>query len=278
MISITISTHNRYQKGKVIMNNDIIISNLKKDHFRITERYGKFILGAEYETIEKGRCISIDEHLSPDEFISSAKAFNEETKAVLDSFTEFVNEFFTSLKPDMYDRSSEVITIFGEEASWFNTFRDNYVQRNKSTISANNLNALTEIVKEGTVYLIEFNEVKSRLNRYINITTEISRVNDEKDGMSFLDIVKGTTTIMDHLVDVVDEYTLNTFNNEQLISLKDACMLQITNSRDFVNIGTALDLDEEDKKNINLLKASAMRLAMMVKQIDLLIVVKKHRP
>lgn len=260
------------------MNNDIIISNLKKDHFRITERYGKFILGAEYETIEKGRCISIEEHLSTDEFVSSAKAFNEETKAVLDSFTKFVNEFFTSSKPEMYDRSSEVITIFGEEASWFNTFRDNYVQRNKFTISANNLNALTEIVKEGTVYLIEFNEVKSRLNRYINITTEISRVNDEKDDMSFLDIVKGTTTIMDHLVDVVDEYTLNTFNNEQLISLKDACMLQIKNSQNLANVGASLELNEEDEKNIHHLKASAMRLAMMVKQIDLLIVVKKHRP
>ena len=260
------------------MDKNIIISNLKKDHFRITERYGKFILGDEYETIKKGRCISIEEHLSPDEFVSLAKAFNEETKAVLDSFTEFVNEFFTSTKPEMYDRSSEVITIFREEASWFNTFRDNYVQRNKSTISTDNLNALTEILKEGAVYLIEFNEVKSRLNKYINITTEISRVNDEKDDMSFLDIVKGTTTIMDHLVDVVDEYTLNTFNNEQLMSLKDACMLQIRNSQDLTNVGASLDLNEEDKKNINLLKASAMRLAMMVKQIDLLIVVKKHRP
>jgi hypothetical protein len=70
---------------------------------------------------------------------------------------------------------------------------------------------------------------------------------------------------------VVDEYTLNTFTNEQLITVKDACMLQITNSRDFVNIGSSLDLNEEDKKNINLLKASAMRLAMMVKQIDLII-------
>ena len=109
MISITISTHNRYQKGKFIMDKNIIISNLKKDHFRITERYGKFILGAEYETIKKGRCISIEEYLFPDEFVSSAKAFIEETKAVLDSFTEFVNEFFTSSKPEMYDRSSEVM-------------------------------------------------------------------------------------------------------------------------------------------------------------------------
>lgn len=272
MISITISTHNRYQKGKLIMNKNIIISNLKKDHFRITERYGKFILGAEYETIKKGRCISVEEDLSPDEFVSLAKAFNEETKAVLNSFSEFVNEFFTSSNPEIYDRSSEVITIFGEEASWFNTFRDNYVQRNKSTISTNNLNALTEIVKEGTVYLIEFNEVKSRLNKYINITTEIEKVNNEKDDMSFSDIVKGTTVVMDHLVDVVDEYTLNTFNNEQLMSLKDSCMLQIKNSQHFANIGTSLDLNEEDEQNIHHLKASAMRLAMMVKQIDLLIV------
>lgn len=260
------------------MDKNIIISNLKKNHFRITERYGKFILGAEYETIEKGGCISIEEHLSPDEFVSLAKAFNEETKAVLDSFIEFVNEFFTSSKPEMYDRSSEVITIFGEEASWFNTSLHNYVQRNKSTISTDNLNALTEILKEGAVYLIEFNEVKSRLNKYINITTEIEKVNNEKDGMSFWDIVKGTTTIMDHLVDVVDEYTLNTFNNEQLISLKDACMLQIKNSQHFVNIGSSSDLNEEGEQNIHHLKASAMRLAMMVKQIDLLIVVKKHRP
>lgn len=260
------------------MNKGIIISNLKKDHFRITERYGKFILGAEYETIEKGRCISIDEHLSPDEFISSSKAFIEKLKTVTDSFTEFVNEFFTYSKPEMYDRSSEVITIFREEASWFNTFLDNYVRRNKPIISANNLNTLTEILKEGTVYLIEFNEVKSRLNKYINITTEIEKVNNEKDDMSFSDIVKGTTVVMDHLVDVVDEYTLNTFNNEQLMSLKDSCMLQIKNSQHFANIGTSLDLNEEDEQNIHHLKASAMRLAMMVKQIDLLIVVKKHRP
>lgn len=254
------------------MNNNIIISNLKKDHFRITERYGKFMLGDEYEVIKKGRRISIDEHLSPDEFVSLAKAFVEEMKTVLDSFTEFVNEFFTSLKPDMYDRSSEVMAIFVEEASWFNTFRDNYVQRNKSTISTNNLNALTEIVKEGTVYLTEFSEVGSRLIRYINITIEIEKVNNEKDDMSFSDLIKGTTVVMDHLVDVVDEYTLNTFNNEQLMSLKDSCMLQIKNSRDFANIGASLDLNEEDEKNINLLKASAMHLAMMVKQIDLLIV------
>ena len=254
------------------MNNNIIISNLKKDHFRITERYGEFILGDEYEAIEKGRCISVEEDLSPDEFISLAKAFIEEMKAVLDSFSEFVNEFFTSSKPEMYDRSSEVMAIFVEEASWFNTFRDNYVQRNKSTISTNNLNALTEIVKEGTVCLTEFSEVGSRLNKYISITAEISRVNDEKDDMSFSDLIKGTTVVMDHLVDVVDEYTLNTFNNEQLMSLKDSCMLQIKNSRDFANIGTELDLNEEDKQNIHQLKASAMRLAMMVKQIDLLIV------
>lgn len=260
------------------MNNNIIISNLKKDHFRITERYGKFILDDEYETIEKGRCISIEEHLSPDEFVSLAKAFNEETKAVLDSFTEFVNEFFTSSKPEMYDRSSEVITLYGEEATWFNKSLHNYVQRNKSTISTDNLNELTEILKEGAVYLKEFNEVKSRLNKYINITTEISRVNNEKEGMSFLDIVKGTTTIMDHLVDVVDEYTLNTFNNEQLMSLKDACMLQIKNSQNLASVGTSLDLNEEDEQHIHHLKASALRLAMMVKQIDLLIVVKEHRP
>ncbi|HOO05696.1 MAG TPA: site-specific integrase [Ruminococcus sp.] len=85
-------------------------------------------------------------------------------------------------------------------------------------------------------------------------------------------------SIMDHLVDVVDEYTLNTFNNEQLISLKDACMLQIKNSQHFVNIGSSSDLNEEGEQNIHHLKASALRLAMMVKQIDLLIVVKKHRP
>ena len=70
------------------MDKSIIISNLKKDHFRITERYGKFILGAEYETIKKGRCISIEEYLSPDEFVSSAKAFIDEMKTVSDSFTE----------------------------------------------------------------------------------------------------------------------------------------------------------------------------------------------
>ena len=253
------------------MNNNIIISNLKKDHFRITERYGKFILGAEYETIKKGRCISIEEYLSPDEFVTLAKAFNEETKAVLDSFTEFVNEFFTYSKPEMYAHSSEVMAIFVEETSCFNTFRDNYVQRNKSTISANNLNALTEIVKEGTVYLIEFSEVGSRLNKYISITAEILRVNDEKDDMSFSDIVKGTTVVMDHLVDVVDEYTLNTFNNEQLATLKDTCMLQIRNSLDLANIDKELVLYEENEKNIHHLMASAMRLAMMVKQIDLVI-------
>ena len=253
------------------MNNNIIISNLKKDHFRITERYGEFILGDEYEAIKKGRCISIDEDLSPDKFISLAKAFNEEMKTVLDSFTEFVNEFFTFSKPEMYNHSSEVMTIFVEEASWINTFRDNYVQRNKSTISANDLNVLTEIVKEGTVYLTEFSEVGSRLNKYISITAEISRVNDEKDDMSFSDIIKGTTTVMDHLFDILDEYTLNTFNNEQLMRLKDTCILQIKNSQSLVNIGTELVLYEENEENINHLKASAMRLAMMVKQIDLVI-------
>lgn len=253
------------------MNNNIIISNLKKDHFRITERYGKFMLGDEYETIKKGRCISIEEQLSPDEFVSLTKAFNEEMKTVLDSFTEFVNEFFTYSKPEMYDRSSEVMAIFVEEASWFNTFRDNYVQRNKSTISTNNLNALTENVKEGTVYLNEFSEVGSRLNKYISIAAEISKVNSEKDDMSFSDIVKGTTIVMDHLVDILDEYTLNTFNNEQLMTLKDACMLQIKNSLDLANIDTELVLYEENEQNIHHLMASATRLAMMVKQIDLVI-------
>jgi hypothetical protein len=48
-------------------------------------------------------------------------------------------------------------------------------------------------------------------------------------------------------------------------------MLQINNSRNFVNIGASSDLNEEDVENIQHLKASAMRLAMMVKQIDLVI-------
>ncbi len=253
------------------MNNNIIISNLKKDHFRITERYGKFILGAEYETIEKGRCISIEEHLSPDEFVSSEKAFIEEMNTVLDSFDEFVNEFFTSLKPDMYDRSSKVWDIFKIEIMSFLNTSFTYAIKQSNQLSyeeLKELNNITTSVKKG---FEKFKNTESRLNKYINITTEISRVNNEKDGMSFLDIVKGTTTIMDHLVDVVDEYTLNTFNNEQLISIKDSCMLQIKNSQDLANIGTSLDLNEEDEQNIHQLKASAMRLAMMVKQIDLVI-------
>ena len=271
MISITISTHNRYQKGKLIMNKNIIISNLKKDHFRITERYGKFILGAEYETIKKGRCISVEENLSPDEFISSAKAFIEEMNVVLDSFDEFVNEFFTSSNPEMYDHSSEVISIFKTEMVSFLNTSIIYLTEGAKQVKYEELGELNSITDDIRNYLEEFKKTKSRLNKYINISNEISRVNDEKDDMSFLDIVKGTTTIMDHLVDVVDEYTLNTFNNEQLISLKDACMLQIKNSQHFVNIGASSDLDEEDKENINHLKASAMRLAMMVKQIDLAI-------
>lgn len=278
MISITISTHNRYQKGKLIMNKNIIISNLQKDHFRITERYGKFILGAEYETIKKGRCISIEEHLSPDKFVSSAKAFIEEVKTVLDSFIEFVNEFFTSTKPEMYDRSSEVISIFKTEIVSFLKTSITYVNEGSEQMTYEELSEINNIPIEVRKCLEEFKNTESRLNKYISITTEISRVNDEKDGMSFLDIVKGTTTIMDHLVDVVDEYTLNTFTNEQLITVKDACMLQIKNSQHFSRIGASLDLNEEDEQNIHQLKASAMRLAMMVKQIDLLIVVKKHRP
>jgi hypothetical protein len=253
------------------MNNNIIISNLKKDHFRITERYGKFILGAEYETIEKGRCISIEKDLSPNEFISSTKAFIEETKAVLNSFSEFVNEFFASSNPEMYDRSSDVWNIFKIEMMSFLNTSFNYLIEKSEQLKCEELIEINNTTTEVKKCLEEFNNTESRLDKYIDITAEIARVNNEKDGMSFLDIVKGTTTIMDHLVDVVDEYTLNTFTNEQLITVKDACMLQITNSRDFVNIGTALDLDEEDKKNINLLKASAMRLAMMVKQIDLVI-------
>jgi hypothetical protein len=253
------------------MDKNIIISNLKKDHFRITERYGKFILGAEYETIEKGRCISIEEHLSPDKFVSLSKAFIEETKAVLNSFSEFVNEFFTSSKPEMYDHSSEVWNIFKIEIMTFLNTSFTYLIKESEQLKYEQLVEINNTTSEVRKCLEEFNNTESRLDKYIDITAEIARVNNEKDGMSFLDIVKGTTTIMDHLVDVVDEYTLNTFTNEQLITVKDACMLQITNSRDFVNIGSSLDLNEEDKKNINLLKASAMRLAMMVKQIDLII-------
>lgn len=268
---VKISTHNRYQKGKLIMNNNIIISNLKKDHFRITERYGEFILGDEYETIKKGRCISIDEHLSPDKYVSSAKAFIEELKTVSDSFTEFVNEFFTSLKPEMYDHSSEVINIFKAElVSFLDTSIKCLTERSKQ-IKNEELIELNSITGDIRNYLEEFKKTKSRLNKYINIANEITRVNDEKDDMSFSDVVKGTTTIMDNLVDIVDECTLSTFTNEQLITVKDTCMLQIKNSQNFVNIGASSDLDEEDKENINHLKASAMRLAMMVKQIDLVI-------
>lgn len=254
------------------MDKNIIISNLKKDHFRITERYGEFILGDEYETIKKERCISIEENLSPDEFVSSAKAFIEEMKTVTDSFTEFVNEFFTSSKPEMYDRSSEVIHAFGIEMASFIRTAATVLFTEIDILTNKNMSDINAITDESKKCLEEFKKTKSRLNKYINITTEIEKVNNEKDGMSFLDIVKGTTTIMDHLVDVVDEYTLNTFTNEQLITLKDSCMLQIKNSQHFVNIGTSLDLNEEDEQNIHQLKASALRLAMMVKQIDLLIV------
>ena len=253
------------------MNKNIIISNLKKDHFRITERYGKFILGAEYETIKKGRCISIEENLSPDEFISSAKAFIEETKAVLNSFSEFVNEFFTSSKPEMYDHSSEVWNIFKIEIMTFLNTSFTYLIKESEQLKYEQLVEINNTTSEVRKCFEEFNNTESRLNKYIDITTEIEKVNNEKDDMSFSDIIKGTTTIMDHLVDVVDEYTLNTFNNEQLMSLKDACMLQIKNSQNFVNIGASSDLDEEDEENIQHLKGSAMRLAMMVKQIDLFI-------
>ena len=268
---VVISTHNRYQKGKLIMNNNIIISNLKKDHFRITERYGKFILGAEYETIKKGRCISIKKDLSPDKFVSLSKAFIEETKAVLNSFSEFVNEFFTSLKPDMYDRSSEVWDIFKIEMISFLKSSFTYVNEKSEQMKYEEFIEITNIPIEVRKCLEEFNDTESRLNKYIDITTEISRVNNEKEDMSFSDLIKGTTVVIEHLVDVVDEYTLNTFNNEQLISLKDACMLQIKNSQDFANVGASLNLNEEDKENINHLKGSAMRLALMVKQIDLVI-------
>ena len=253
------------------MNKNIIISNLKKDHFRITEKYGEFILGDEYETIKRGRCISIDEHLSPDELVSSAKAFIEEMNTVLNSFSEFVNEFFTSSKPEMYDHSSEVWNIFKIEMITFLKSSFTYVNEKSEKIKYEEFVEINNIPIEVRKCLEEFNNTESRLNKYIDITTEISKVNNEKDDMSFSDIIKGTNTIMDHLVDVVDEYTLNTFNNEQLMSLKDACMLQIKNSQNFVNIGASSDLDEEDKENIQHLKGSAMRLAMMVKQIDLFI-------
>ena len=253
------------------MNNNIIISNLKKDHFRITEKYGKFILGAEYETIKRGRCISIEKNLSPNEFISSTKAFIEETKAVLNSFSEFVNEFFTSSKPEMYDRASEVISIIKTELVSFLDTSIIYLTKGSEQAKYEELCELNSITDDIRNCLEEFKKTKSRLDKYIDITTEIEKANNEKDGMSFSDLIKGTAVVMDHLVDVVDEYTLNTFNNEQLMSLKDACMLQIKNSQSFVNIEASSELNEEDKENINHLKGSAMRLAMMVKQIDLVI-------
>ena len=253
------------------MNKNIIISNLKKEHFRITEKYGEFILGTEYETIEKGRCISIDEHLSPDEFISSAKAFIEEMNVVLDSFAEFVNEFFTSSNPEMYDHESQVWDIFKIEIMTFLNTSFTFLIKESEQLKYEELIEINNATREVRKGFEKFKNTESRLNKYIDITIEISRVNSEKDDMSFSDLIKGTTTIMDHLVDVVDEYTLNTFNNEQLTNLKDSCMLQIKNSQNFVNIGASSDLNEEDKENIQLLKGSAMRLAMMVKQIDLFI-------
>ena len=180
-----ISTHNRYQKGKFIMDKNIIISNLKKDHFRITERYGKFILGAEYETIEKGRCISIEEYLSPDEFVSSAKAFNEEMKTVSDSFTEFVNEFFTSSKPEMYNRSSEVIHALGIEMASFIRTAATVLFTEIDILTNKNMSDINAITDESKKCLEEFKNTESRLNKYINITTEIEKVNNEKDDMSF---------------------------------------------------------------------------------------------
>ena len=164
-------------------------------------------------------------------------------------------------------------------------FGSSYNGRHIGTKNLTGINYKSPIIIEETKNIIFFPTTSPKQSdcswislKYINISNEISRVNDEKDGMSFWDIVKGTTTIMDHLVDVVDEYTLNTFTNEQLITLKDSCMLQIKNSQHFARIGTSLDLNEEDEQNIHHLKGSAMRLAMMVKQIDFLIVVKKHRP
>lgn len=256
------------------MNKGIIIANLKKDHFRIIERYGKFILGAEYETIEKGRCISIEKYHSLDEFISSAKAFIDEMKTVSDSFAEFVNEFFTSSKPEIYDHSSDVIYAFEIETAYFiGTVAK--VLLTEIDILTNEYDIMSDIngiTDESRKCFKEFKDTESRLDKYINITTEIEKVNNEKDNMSFSDIVKGTTVIMDHLIDVVDEYTLNTFNNEQLGNIKDTCMLQISNSQRLVQLyRTSLDLNEEDEKNINLLKSSAMRLAMMVGQIDLVV-------
>jgi hypothetical protein len=129
------------------MNKNIIISNLKKDHFRITEKYGEFILGDEYEAIKKGRCISIENTLSPNEFISSAKAFIEDMNAVLDSFDEFVNEFFTSPNPEMYDHSSKVWDIFKIEIMTFLNMSFTYLIKESEQLKYEELVKINNILR-----------------------------------------------------------------------------------------------------------------------------------
>lgn len=253
------------------MNIDIIKRNLEKSHYPMTDAFAKLVLAKEYDLCKKGETISFNESASPETFIASLKIFAEEFEAISNCFTEFVNEFFTCSEPSKYMHSHGAMRIVGTELQKFSIVVTTYLSMHVAEMSLEELkiiNRLTDSIKQ---IMTKYNEDGERFLKYLDVVVEIEKISLKKNEMSFCNLITETTKIMDQLVNVIDENTIESFTQQQLIDFRESCILHIRNSKDLVEIGISLEPNEEDEINIRRLMAAAMRLSTMVKQINLFI-------
>ena len=240
---------------------------LSKPHFIISEYLGEFVLEEEdYNSIQKGTLLELDENVSKDKFVQTFSLFIEEWTSVIDLFEKFVDEFYAKAPTSCWIHRNNPVKICKEGTDYLNIFI-RYLKAHSTEDYP--LLHLMQLNKTYCAALDRFTDAIDRFKKYIVAYTKIMKITNIAKNVDITEApvcetFKQVTIIMNELTNIIDDHNLYTFNNESLREYYDLCMFYIDIASNIIECGKI----EDDANLINDMKTNSAKLKLMAFQLS----------
>ena len=250
---VTISTHNRYQKGKLIMNIKDLISGT---HTPIAEAIGKYEFSeSEYNSLEKGFLLDFNNISHDEEYFEVIKKYYIPEIELFNSICEksISHIWLCSLNKleklkNFFDTGLHIAKL--NQNNWL------LIQSKRSSSSYDDISKFISISKAIADIAIISKELMEKFVNHLSIIKSVI-LNDPED-WSIENIIEMIHTY----AFLIDELTLSSFNNEEL-------KMYVETAENLLSIFKVLS-ENDDYENREEVKKDIAKLKMTMLQVRLI--------
>ena len=242
---------------------------LSKDHFQFSEYIGQMLIDG-YDSVKKGPLLTMEMNQPPKVFIDLFLRSIEEFETTTNIFEEFVDSYMTKINFSFWEHYKNLMSINQLYNSSINMMMD-YLKAHEREITEYELFYIMEKTKSSLQYTEKFDESISRLRKYIEIGSGVSKlVDSEIDTSNILDVCKKYSSMMEHICSVIDERNIRHFNQKDIKDFNDLVISYINGSKELIDILESDDIDadiNDAASALSSLKSGNNKLKMLAFQI-----------